>query len=161
MLKRNYFLIVFSIVMFLSIATPSFAIPQVPGIDIGIFSVGAGGYNSPDAKEDDTGFYVFAKYEIAKFQFEVDYSFGGDGYLMGSVDYLFYFPTAEGITQTAVAFGIGASVVGDDPSSDDSVFGGNALIKVRFIDTLEAQLKYDFLEGGSSLITLGLGYIFF
>jgi hypothetical protein len=80
---------------------------------------------------------------------------------MGTLDYLWYVPTAEGITQTALAFGLGLTAANNDPTLDDSQFGLNALAKVRFAKTVEGQIRYDYMGDDSKLLTLGVSWAFF
>jgi len=191
MKSSGLFLIVsVSILVFFLYAPPSYAqIPGVPGIGMGIpvqdfgsFSIGFGGYKSPkgeakkisgdgegDGEEvteepnEDIGYYLLARYEMAKFQAEVDYGLIEPNFFLGAVDMLYKLPTAEGVTKTGIDLGFGISAINKDPKLEDSHFGANALTKVTLADTLTAQLRYDYFfgSGQTNLITLSLSYAFF
>jgi len=134
---------------------------KFPGTDIGNFSVGAGAYRAPDEAENDSGFYGLVRYEISDFEFEIDYGLTDQRFFLAAADYLYYVPTAAGITQTEVVLGGGVTFVNDDPAFNDSQFGPNLLGQVRFMDTLAVQIRYDFLGKSANLWTFGLSYSFY
>jgi len=133
----------------------------MPGDDMGRFSVGSGAYQAPDDAISDSGVYSFARYEIDQFEFEIDYGLTDHQFFMGTVDYLYHFPTAEGVTRAEIALGGGLTFVNDDPVLDSAKLGPNILSQIRFMDTLAVQLRYDLLGEKARLWTFGLSYSFF
>jgi hypothetical protein len=133
----------------------------MPGGDMGGFSIGSGAYQAPDDAVSDSGIYSFARYELDQFAFEIDYGLTDQPFFLGTVDYLYRIPTAEGVTGAEVALGGGLTFVNDDPVLDSSKLGPNILGQVRFMDTYAVQLRYDLLGEKSRLWTFGLSYSFF
>ena len=156
---------VLGISVLLLLAAPAmgqnFDLGLMPGGDMGRFSIGAGAYQAPNDAISDSGLYGLVRYEIDQFEFEIDYGLTDQQFFLGAADYLFNIPTAEGVTQTAVAIGGGLTFVNNDPVLDDSKIGPNLLAQVRFMDTLAVQLRYDWLGEDASLWTFGLSYSFF
>jgi hypothetical protein len=152
-----------TILIVLAFAPASMAqvIPGLPGLggpDIGTFSVGLGMYQAPSGAESDSGAYALARYAMTNLQFEVDLGLNKQNFFLGSADYLYFIPTAEGITQTSIGVGGGITFVANDPGEGDSQFGPNVLARVGFMDTYSLQLRYDFHGDKSNLWTLGLTY---
>jgi len=141
-------------------ASPAAPLPGVGTIMPGRFSLGLGAYQAPSGAESDSGCYALARYEISAFELEVDYGCSDRNFFLGAADYMYYLPTAEGITQTAIGFGAGVTFVTDDPGAGDTQIGANALGQIRFMDTFAAQIRYDFLGDKSNLWTFGLSYAF-
>jgi len=148
----------------LMLVMPSAAYAQGLGMipsDMGTFSAGLGVYQAPSDAISDSGMYALVRYEISTFQFEIDYGVSDHSFFLGTADYLYYFPTASGITQTDVALGAGVTFVNNDPAMDGSEMGFNVLGQIRFMDSLAAQVRRDFLGGDADLWTFGLSYSFF
>ena len=150
-------------VIALASAVPAHAqsLGMIPGADFGTFSVGAGFFNAPDAESDESGLYGLVRLEISTFAVEIDYTLDGSNSLLGAIDYLYYIPTAEMITQTTVAVGAGYTFVQNDGAFTGSNGGFNVLGQVRVADTITAQVRYDLLNGESDLLTFGLSYAFY
>lgn len=131
-----------------------------PGFTGGGFSTGVGFYQAPNEAKSDSGMFSFVRYEFSTFEIEIDYGLSDSDFFLGTLDYLYYVPTAEGITRTEVALGGGLTFVNQDPSLDKAKFGPNLLGQLKFMDNLAVQLRYDFLEGDADLWTFGLSYGF-
>lgn len=162
-MKNNLYVRIIPALLAVFLSFPSYAsaqtFPSVPGIDIGTFSLGAGLYQAPSGADSDSGLYGLARYEISSFEFEIDYGLTGKNFFLGAADYLYYFPTAEGITKTAISLGGGITFVSDDPSKSDTKFGPNVLGQVRVLDNYSVQVRYDFLGSGANLWTFGVSII--
>jgi hypothetical protein len=133
----------------------------LPGGDFGTLSVGAGFYNAPDTSGDESGFYTLARLMISQFELELDYGLSDSDFLLGSANYLYYVPTAEQFTQTAVALGAGYTFILEEGKFDYGNGGFNVLGQVQIADTISAQIRYDFLGGESDILTFGLSYSLF
>ena len=123
-------------------------------VDIGKFSAGIGMY---EPEGGDSGIYGLARYEMSSLEFELDYGLDESFFLL-CADYLYFIPTAEGVTQTSIALGGGVTFINDDPSADDSQFGPNFLGKIQFMDNYAFQVRYDLLGDDSDLWTFGISY---
>ncbi len=152
-----------AVAMFIFLSAPASAqgLPGASRADIGRLSTGIGFYEAPDGAISDSGFYALARLEVSSFKFEIDYALDDPNFFLGAIDYLYYIPTSEGITQTAVAFGAGYTFMNSDAAFDSSKSGLNVLGQVRIADTIEAQVRYDFLGGNSNLFTFGMSYALF
>jgi hypothetical protein len=138
-----------------SVAGP---LPGLPDLGIGSFSLGLGVYQAPSGAKSHSGTYGLARYEVSTFELEVDYGLSKQNYFLGAADYLYKLPTAEGITQTAIAFGGGLTYVANDAGSGKTQLGPNVLAQLKFMHSYGAQLRYDFLGHNSNLWSLGVTY---
>ena len=159
-LKRVWILVSGAMASLLIFAPASRAglIPGLGGLGSGGFSVGLGGYQAPKDAESDSGLYALGRLTTDSLQFEVDFGLTKKNFLLGAADYLYFIPTAEGLTQMSIAVGGGATFVLNDAGSGDTQIGPNALAQVQLMDSYSLQLRYDFLGGSSNLWTLGLSY---
>jgi hypothetical protein len=159
-LKRVWILAGGAVASLLIFAPGSYAalIPGLGGLGSGGFSFGLGAYQAPNDADSDSGMFALARLQTEGLQFELDYGLTNQDFLLGAADYLYSIPTAEGITQTSIALGGGATFVLNDPGSGDTEIGPNALAQIKFMGSYSVQLRYDLLGGNGSLWTFGLSY---